>query len=61
MRNIFAFWFAFVFLSACVSAPKNLSGEIASTGPAQQGFGPQIGLVADSQLQTRANFAKIRG
>lgn len=61
MRNILALWLALIFLSACMSAPKNLSGEIAPIGSAQQIFGPPIGLVADSQLQTRANFAKIRG
>lgn len=48
-------------LGGCVSNPLALSSNVSSTEVPRDGLGPKFGIVADSQLQTRANFARIDG
>lgn len=61
MKRILAACVSASLLAGCASTPKELSSTLASTPSGGEPFGPPIGLVADTQLQTRANFSKIRG
>lgn len=55
----------FLFATACAGTGtlpvQRLSGAMRSDAAPSGGTGPRIGLVADSQLQTRGNFARIWG
>ena len=48
-------------VAGAAEPPRHISGQLSEAAAPEESSGPKIGVVADSQLQTRTNYAVVRG